>query len=305
MTTRHSRNLLPLLLCALLGGCAKSASQLEPIHPDYFASGSAYVYQPINPITVWFRDADNEETSAGFTAAAITSPDFNAALLRDLDTQTVRIGLDNTTGSASATNPIVNTTISGQSYVLIVDYIMYHSRTLNIQNLTYQSPDHTGQLTDRTYCGSVPLYTGIGLRIRAEFTALKGNVNISGLPALALAADAGHIAGRIAVQTMGITGKEITALMPIMSDIDGTSIQNAVQAVAAIKSKIHEPDTTVYPKIVGFESPSLDPRFIAALTSHIYAADHSAVALMAAAATQTDGKGIEIRWDDASDQSGN
>ena len=46
---------------------------------------------------------------------------------------------------------------------------------------------------------------------------------------------------------------------------------SAVQAVAAIKAKIYEESTTVYPKIVGFESPKRDPALIGAITECLYA----------------------------------
>ena len=115
------------------------------------------------------------------------------------------------------------------------------------------------------------MYTGIGLRIRAEFKALEGGLNISGLPAIAAAASANGISGRLTVQTLGITGPEITGLMPLISDISVSSIQSAVQAVAAIKAKIYEESTTVYPKIVGFESPENDPGLIRAITGIMYA----------------------------------
>ena len=296
---KHHRSMISaaMLCCMLTTGCVNKASKLEPISPDLYTSGSAYVYQPINPTTVWFRDATDDEKSRGFADVDFTTEHFNRALLKDLDTQTVRIGVDNFTASGDLATPLADTTVKGNRYVLIVDYIMYHSRTIAVEDMTYHSPDRQGNLTDQTYTGHIPIYTGIGLRIRAEFTALEGGVQISGLPALAVAAKAGHITGRIAVQTMGITGKEITALMPIISDIDGTSIQNAAQAVAAIKSKIYEPDTTLYPKVIGFESPSLDPHLIRALTGHIYAAEHYAVALVADAPADTEGKRLEIRWD--------
>ena len=61
--------------------------------------------------------------------------------------------------------------------------------------------------------------------------------------------------------------------MPLISDISVASIQNAVQSVAAIKSKIYEESTTVNPKIVGFESPERDPALIRAITEVLYGSE--------------------------------
>src|SRR5204862_8241997 len=104
--------------------------------------------------------------------------------------------------------------------------------------------------------GNIPIYSGIAVRIRAEFTALASNLNISGLPGLGAAASANQIVGRLTVQTLGITGPDVTGLMPILSDISIASIQSAVQGLPAIKAKLYEDSSVAYPKIVGFESPT-------------------------------------------------
>ena len=93
------------------------------------------------------------------------------------------------------------------------------------------------------------------------------------MPAIAVAANSKGISGRLTVQTLGITGKEVTGLMPFISDVSVTSIQNAVQAVGAIKAKIYEDSTVVSPKIVGFESPESSPDLIRAITGYMYASE--------------------------------
>ena len=204
--------------------------------------------------------------------------EFNRALLRDLDTETVRIAVTTLDSKVEGSGGVVSTSVKGQSYVLILDYIKYFASSYRVDACyTCTAPpgkDKTKPVestVQKHFTGAVPIYVGIGLRIRAEFTALQTGLNISGLPALAIAATGNGIAGRLTVQTLGITGQEVTGLVPLLSDISVASIQNAVQAVGAIKAKIYEDSTTVYPKIVGFESPGTDPNLVAAITEKLYA----------------------------------
>jgi hypothetical protein len=221
---------------------------------------------------VWIRDPSPEETKDGHLDADETSQEFYKALLRDLDTETVRVALNTLEGDVDLNAGVVGTTVKGQSYVLIVDYIKYITSSKEIDR-EYTSSNARGQDVPKRFTGTIPIYTGIGLRIRAEFKAIEGGLSVSGLPALAVAANARGITGRLTVQTLGITGPEVTGLMPLISDISVTSIQSAVQAVAAIKAKIYDESTIAYPKIVGFESPERDPALIRAITEALYASE--------------------------------
>ncbi len=261
---------LALVCMTTFVGCALFRP-LDPIDSRLYASGTAYTYQPLNPTSVWIEDpTPEEEEKYGYKDADETSFKFNKALLRDLDTETVRIALNSFSGNANFNAGIVGISSKGQSYVLIVDYIKYITSSKLID--TKYIPTNAQELgVEKSFKGAVPIYTGIGLRIRAEFKALKSGLNIAGLPAIAVAASSNGVSGRLTVQTLGITGPEVTGLMPLISDISVASIQSAVQAVAAIKAKIYEESTVVYPKIVAFESPERDPALIRAITGFLYA----------------------------------
>lgn len=257
---------LALAWVSALVGCAPKT--LDPI-----INVAAYTYQPLNPTTVWIRNpTEKEKEKEGWLDADETSYEFNKALLRDLDTETVRVALTTLEGNINVNAGVVGTSVKGQSYELIVDYIKYITSGMDI-NSVYTSTNDQGQDEEKSFVGTVPMYTGIGLRIRAEFKALENELNISGLPAIAVAASSKGISGRLTVQTLGITGPEVTGLMPLLSDISVTSIQSAVQAVGAIKAKIYEKSTTVYPKIVAFESPGRDPALIREITEVMYASE--------------------------------
>ncbi len=101
---------------------------------------------------------------------------------------------------------------------------------------------------------NVPVYIGIGLRLKANVTILKGEVNLSSLPALALAVESKAATGTMSVQTIGITGKAARTNLLLLDKIDTTTIQNAIQVLASIKASIESGDTTITPRIVGFHN---------------------------------------------------
>jgi hypothetical protein len=100
---------------------------------------------------------------------------------------------------------------------------------------------------------NIPVYYGIGLRLKANITVNEGSVNLSSLPALTAAVSAGTATGTMSVQTIGISGKAASNLL-LLDKIDSTTIQNAIQVLASIKASIGTSDTTISPRIVGFHN---------------------------------------------------
>jgi len=292
-----------LLAAYWAAGCAMKTG-LPPIGDEY-ASGNVFVYQPMNPATVWIDDAPC--MAKGDSKADITSPEFKDALLRDLDTETIRISLSKMGAEASVTVAVVGGSVKGEVYVLTVDYIKYfaHNRLIDTTPKAGEAPPSTA----KPFVGHVPVYEGVGVRIRAEYKALQSGLTISGLPALSIAANANQISGRLTVQTLGITGKEITALMPIISDISVSSIQSAVQAMAAIKAKLYEPSTVAYPKIVGFEVPAARLDAIPAITEKLYTLDETVHVRMSPnpnpPANNPNARYIWVSWEPSADELAN
>ena len=249
-----------------LAGCVTTPP--TPVDPKMYPSAAVYSYQPLDPITVWTRDPTEKEIAEGYLDADERSFDFNKALLMDLDTETVRIALNTLGGNVGLNAGITGITVEGQSYALTVDYIKYIKITKLIEK-DYVSVNVKGEKTDKNFNESIPVYAGIGLRIRADFKAHKSGLKISGLKAVAVAAGSNGISGRLTVQTLGITGPEITKLMPIISDISEESVNKAIQAVDDMKGHIYDETTTVSPKIVGFDTPDRDPELIKVITKHL------------------------------------
>jgi hypothetical protein len=99
---------------------------------------------------------------------------------------------------------------------------------------------------------SMPVYIGVGLRLTATVRVLKGTANLSSLGALAAGAEAGNLSGSLVVQTLGINGKGVSTALPLPSELNQTTIQNAILALGAIKAILYdEKNTRVTPRVVG------------------------------------------------------
>src|SRR5690606_32243655 len=94
----------------------------------------------------------------------------------------------------------------------------------------------------------VPVYVGVGLRLTANITVLKGEVNLGNLFAIGGEASSEKISGTLVVQTLGISGKTISASIPMPSEINSTTIQNAILALGTIKAVMYENDTRITPR---------------------------------------------------------
>lgn len=101
----------------------------------------------------------------------------------------------------------------------------------------------------------VPVYVGVGLRMTASIKSKRAGVSLSGLTALAAEAEAGNISGSLVVQTLGITGKPVSAALPLPSELNQTTVQNAIMAIGTIKATLDEPDVRLSPRVVGIYNP--------------------------------------------------
>lgn len=104
---------------------------------------------------------------------------------------------------------------------------------------------------------NVPVYVGVGIRVTINLTVLSGKVELSGLGAISAAAEANKVSGNLIIQTLGITGSKVTSTLPLPSELNPTTIQNAIMAMATIKSALYSDagDVKITPRVVGFYDP--------------------------------------------------
>lgn len=101
----------------------------------------------------------------------------------------------------------------------------------------------------------IPVYVGVGLRLTASVTVLKATANLASLGAISADAAAGKLTGSLVVQTLGVTGKTIATSLPLPSELNQTTIQNAILSLGSIKAVLYDPNTQVDPRVVGIYNP--------------------------------------------------
>lgn len=93
-----------------------------------------------------------------------------------------------------------------------------------------------------------PKKIGVMFRIEAQLETAQANVDLSSLFAIGLAVKQGSASGQLRVQVHGLSGEPIGALIPSPSDISESSIQNAMECVAALKTKMYDSKVNVIPQ---------------------------------------------------------
>ena len=224
-------------------------------------------YQPIDPITI-------DDSEVKIDSMIYYFPN---------EATRVAIGKIDRNGSLSfGTNTIGR---KGESYTIIIDYIKYHTTSIPARYTYAQDYSEENTLVDEsleTIFGSIanskkyksslvqqdslqsqnrnkqevkiPVYVGVGLRIQANILVIKDslNINLGSLYNLGVAASQNEINGTLIIQTLGISGQQISSAIPIPDKISESTIQNAITSLATIKSKLYDKDTSIKPQVVGF-----------------------------------------------------
>lgn len=136
-------------------------------------------------------------------------------------------------------------TLSGDagSYRVLMDYMKYRIEPI------YSDANEAGK---QEYLGTGKV--GVGLRISADVVTYKTGVDLGSLLALGVAASQGYLKGSLSVDVIGIDSKDVTNLIPLNAVIDESSIQQALQALASIKTKLHDKDVILTPHVIAVRS---------------------------------------------------
>lgn len=258
-----------MALIFLSVSCNSNPIQQAPLAPPNTTAASLalYTYVPVDPLPV---ESWNSDTCPIRDAA---TPELWVGERISLPDQAARIAIRQF--NASGNLDIIGNNVSGDgsSFEVVLDYM-----NSDVTNVTVELLDNSESTTpsgvttldglntaftinrlfgmDEIKAADVtriiPVYVGVGFRLTATISEVKGSVNISSLSALSVAADAGRITGSLVVQTLGVTGEQISQLLPIPSELNSTTIQNAVSAMGAIKAVLYDDETHIEPRVVGF-----------------------------------------------------
>ena len=223
-----------LTLVLSIAACAPMRERMIAPEGQNASSPENYLgYQPIDPLPVqkvMVYDPSADEYKEKYW---LSLNDDERRSLLSLQSAQVSVSKNDISGKVT----YLTSYLSGAhgSYTVIMDYMKY--RVADVIDDTTKEIIGNGRI-------------GVGLRIKAVVVTSDVNLNLGSLMAIGLEARRGNLSGGISVDVIGIDSADVTNLIPLTSEIDQTSIQSALQALASIKTKIHEPNTVITPHLV-------------------------------------------------------
>jgi hypothetical protein len=173
-------------------------------------------YQPIEPVSFWTLLGDQP----GIPSCRAIDTDLSCSdleILGNFPNDATQVAIFQLDASGDIRAPFVTSSARGSSYRVIVDYVKFRSDTSD--GCLYRS--------------------GVGIRLKAELTTTSAKADISSPIGLGVSAQLGRVRGSLSFETIGISGKSITPLIPIPSQISAESIQKAIEAAASIKAILY------------------------------------------------------------------
>ena len=215
----------------LLTGCGP-----QPVDPSNLVNAvRTNEFLPIDPIPSHEITFVDPATGGAVTRAWSTlAPD---RILQLLPNQRAQITISRVDASGELKYATAGLATETGSYRVVMDYSQFTTDGL----MDYATGMDLG--TGRV---------GVGLRIKVEIVTTKSNLDLGSLIAIGVAARMGYVRGTLDIQVMGMNSPDITMLFPTPSQIDETSIQRALEAMAAIKAKVADANTTLSPQIIAW-----------------------------------------------------
>lgn len=272
-------SILGVIVFVLTGCETNGVKQDLPTTLGERLSSSSYI--PFDPLPVY--------SDKGRSCEHNNSGVFKE-LLDSLPDQTVRIAVAEYDQSGTLVFGPVKIGGEGKSYQVVLDYVsvdatnipvyverymtlsdgdkkqisLFEDVSIKTQYRVHLDPDSDaflyGEKTETSRPPGerviIPVYVGVGLRLTANVTVTKGTANLSSLGSIAADAEAGKLTGSLVVQTLGITGKSVSTSLPLPSELNQTTIQNAILSLGSIKAVLYDKaNTIVTPRVVGIYNP--------------------------------------------------
>jgi hypothetical protein len=273
-----------LLLAATVASEAQAAPTSEVTLPKTEGERySGFSYVPMDPMSV---------KAAAFTSCKIPSGQ-TASLMDALPDNAVRMAVQDISGEASASLGPVVIGGKGRTYRVVIDYVSGDTANVRFQIADISQNQAKAALTpealkaasklsilrmnplDQVRDGyseiNVPVYVGVGLRLTAMVKVKEAGVNLASLGGLAAAVQAKKAAGSLVVQTLGVNGPAVAATLPLPSELNVNTVQNAILALGSIKSTLYDPKTRLAARVTGIYNPleSGDVRLINGIVSEL------------------------------------
>ena len=224
------------LACTIIISCDTQKSILD--------SGKTYEsfrgFEPTDPIEyddkIQIADGVQPNDSLIYKEIKLLSTE---QVLSFLNNETVLVSIGQLSAKGGITYLPVTVSAKSTSYKITMDYMKF---------ATLASKDRLKNKINGFR------RVGVGLRLISLITTKEAGINIGDLSSIGLAAKAGKLTGTLMIEVVGIKSKDVTTLLPLPSEINQSTIQNAMQALATIKSKIYDKDTKLYPQVMAIKN---------------------------------------------------
>lgn len=143
--------------------------------------------------------------------------------------------IDSFEGSSNVRFPLLNFLVNGKNIRYTLDFMKYRNE-----------PD----LVNNSNVPKRYLRVGVGLRLQISIKSYNGELGTN-LMALAQEVKANKTEGTIHTEVIGISSSELTAAIPIDTDLSVGSIQNIVQTFGIVRAKLSDPNTKLAPHVLG------------------------------------------------------
>lgn len=273
------RMTLFIAAAATLAGCAFPKL---PISEGERNSGFTYI--PLDPLGVAVYPGVGCDAKRISRDAFILRDDLRYAdLLRSLPDNAVRIAVKEYDNKNTLSYAGSSLGVEGKRYQVILDYINVDSSNIRFYILAKTIEENKTRKTSvvdvvRIYDEEglaaiprdasqedisrlrgnivIPVYVGVGLRLTADLQVLRGSLNLSSLGAIAAGVEAGKASGSLVVQTLGVAGKQVSTSLPLPSELNQTTVQNAILSLGSIKAIMFDTENTVLtPRVTGMYLP--------------------------------------------------
>lgn len=234
----HAR-LLPLLASVVVSGCASLPTNFYLPETEYKG------FISIDPVE-YPHEIEVYDTRGYMQVKNIRALEKDE-VLKALSNETVLVVVREMAADGSVTFGPAQLSKKHSQYFVTMDYMKF--TTVAIQDPLVRELRGTARL-------------GVGLRIVARITSHSDGVNLGDLISIGVAAQRRQVSGSLSVEIIGISSSEVTATLPLPSEISTASIQAALQAMATIKSKIYDTDTRLSPKVMAVKAEKDDVRIL-------------------------------------------
>lgn len=206
-------------------------------------SQSASDFIPISPISYeFYTESDTSEitdsTLSSHTNNATHRDVFDVSLLPNESVSYYVLRANEAVGTDSEAQNTVSFGLAGPgNYVVYIDYSKF---------TVVPKVEENGCMVHQK--------VGVGTRITMYIQVMDGELALSNLVGLGMAADHGQVSGTIHTSAMGMSSAFISSLVGLPTQISSSSIQHVLQSVGIIKSQLYMNESTLSPQIIAVQN---------------------------------------------------